>query len=149
MVSRDHARRSPLLGPEPWNNIRGVPFVTWDLWLMVVSLVDDQTGLDGVERKLRDRSLKPGGWTRESDEAKLSQLDNLRERLTKLKMTPEDLVLDEVKDKKIVAKARTKVFDQGIVGKALTEAMRETPRVKLDRRSKVGYWPRFPVNPEK
>jgi hypothetical protein len=64
-------------------------------------------------------------------------------------MTPEDIVLDEAKDKKILAKARTKVFDQGIVGKALTEAMRETPRVKLDRRAKVGYWPRFPVNPEK
>jgi hypothetical protein len=142
------ARSAPLLGPEPWKTIGGIQFSTWDLWLMVMSLVGDEIGLDGVEKKLRGQLRRPGGGS-DAVEAKLSQLDDLRERLAKLKMTPEDLVLDEVKDKKIVAKARTKVFDQGIVGKALTEAMRDTPRVKLDRRAKVGHWSRFPVSPER
>ena len=35
------ASSKPLLGPEPWKTVRNVPFVTWDLWLMVTSLVGD------------------------------------------------------------------------------------------------------------
>lgn len=144
----ESSRASPVLGPEPWKTIRGVPFVIWDLWLMVMSLDGNEVGLDGLEKTLRSQLRRPAGGS-DAVEAKLSQLDDLRGRLVKLKMTPGDLVLDEAKDKKVVTKARTKVFDQGIVGKALTEAMRDTPRVKLDRRAKVGYWPRFPVDPEK
>lgn len=140
---------SPLRGPEPWKVVSGVTFTTWDLWFLVVSMAGDEIGLCGVEQKLMEAALKPGGWGRSDAEAKLSHVSDLRARLAGLDMTPEDLVLAEVKDKKLVAKARTKVFEQSISAKAITSPMRDTPRATLTRRARDGYWPRFPVSPAK
>ena len=50
-------------------------------------------------------------------------------------------------DKQAVAKARKKLADRHIEGRAMTEAMRETPRVVLARRARYGQWDAFPSSP--
>lgn len=139
----------PRLGPEPWKTVQGVQFTTWDLWLMVLAVTGDGIGLDGVATKLRERSRKPGGCERDDSEAKLAQLDDLRLRLTKLGLEPKDLVLKEAKNTVIVARAKRKLFEQNAPEKDYTKPMRETPRQRLERRARTGYWHLFPVNPEK
>lgn len=117
--------RSRLLGPEPWQTIRGVPFTTWDLWLMVMALTGERIGFDGVAKKLQERSRLPGGFARDDSEAKLAQLDDLRERLTKLNVRPEQLALEEAQTARIVNRARTKLFEQTVPETHYTKAMRE------------------------
>jgi len=142
------SRPTPLLGPEPWKTVRGIPFTTWDLWLLTLAIAGDESGLDGVATKLRERSRTQHGSARDDSEAKLSQLDDLRERLAKLKMTPKDPVLKEARDQRFVTKARKKLLEQTVPERDYTDAMRETPRRRLERRARSGYWPKFPVSPE-
>jgi len=142
-------RSPPRLGLEPWKTLDGVTFTTWDLWLLVLAVSGDKIGLDGVAAKLRERFRTPGGFARDDSEAKLVQLDDLRERLTKLDLTPMDLVAREAKNKVIVARAKRKLFDQNAPAKDYTPAMKVSPRKRLERRAKDGYWKMFPVNPEK
>lgn len=143
------AKAPPRLGPEIWKTVRGVAFTTWDLWLLVLALTGDEIGLDGVAAKLRDRFRTPGGFARDDSEAKLVQLDDLRERLAKLDLEPEDLALREARNQVVVARARKKIFDQNAPAKDYTAAMKVSPRKRLERRAKDGYWKMFPVNPEK
>jgi hypothetical protein len=139
----------PLFGPELWKTTKNVPFTTWDLWLMVLAVTGDEIGLDGVETKLVERTRDPGGFARDDAEAKLSQLDDLRARLTALNLEPGAVALKEARNPKIVAKARTKILEQTVPERDYTDAMRETPRVKLERRARTGHWKDFPVSPEK
>ncbi len=142
------APRSPALrDPEPWKTIHNTPFSHWDLWLLVCSLIGEATGLDGIERKLRDRINAPGGHLRDDSEAKLSHLDDLRARLAMLGMQPEDIALEEARDKKIVRKARTKIFEGTASLKDFSEPMRNTPRARLSARAMSGRWDKFPVSP--
>jgi len=117
--------RFRLLGPEPWLTIRGVPFTTWDLWLMVMSLTGERIGFDGVAKRLQERSRAVGGIARNDSEAKLAQLEDLRQRLTKLNVRPEQVALEEAQTTRIVNKARTKVFEQTVPETHYTKAMRE------------------------
>lgn len=137
---------TPLRGSDPWKIIRGTPFSRWDLWLLVCSLTDD-TGLDGLDRKLRHRINTPGGHLRNDSEAKLSHLDDLRARLSKLGIRPEDIALEEAGDKKIVKKARTKIFEGTASLKDFSEPMRNTPRARLSARAMSGRWDKFPDSP--
>jgi hypothetical protein len=116
---------SRLLGPELWQTIRGVPFTTWDLWLLVMSLTGERIGFDGVAKKLQERSRLAGGFARDDSEAKLAQLDDLRERLTKLNVRPEQLALEQAQTVRVVNKARIKIFEQIVPEAHYTKAMRE------------------------
>jgi hypothetical protein len=150
MSSRQSIPRSgPRLGPEPWKTIRGVTLTTWDLWLLVLAVTGDNIGLDGVAKNLRERSRTLSGSAQDDFEAKLSQLDDLRLRLTRLDLEPHDIVLKEAKNKVTVARAKRKLFDQNAPAKDYTAAMKETPRRRLIRMASRGYWPKFPVSPEK
>jgi hypothetical protein len=142
-------RSPPLLGPEPWQTIRGVTFTTLDLWLVVLAVTVEGIGLDGVAENLRERSRKPGGFAQDDSEAKLSHLCDLQLRLAKLNLSPKDLVQKEAKNKVIVTRAKRKLFDQNAPEKDYSKAMKETPRARLTRRARKGYWPKFPVSPEK
>ena len=59
------SRPTPLLGPEPWKTVRGIPFTTWDLWLLTLAIAGDESGLDGVATKLRERSRTQHGSARD------------------------------------------------------------------------------------
>ncbi|MGI8807713.1 MAG: hypothetical protein ACR2KK_07725 [Acidimicrobiales bacterium] len=48
-----------------------------------------------------------------------------------------------------MSKARRKVLDQALEDRSMTPAMRDTPRVRLERRAHYGHWDRFPVNPDR
>jgi hypothetical protein len=62
-------------------------------------------------------------------------------------LVPADLVDEETRsDKRMVAKARRKVESQSIDGRAMTDAMINTPRVRLERRARYGRWDDFPVS---
>ncbi|MGH8979843.1 MAG: hypothetical protein ACRDWE_02320, partial [Acidimicrobiales bacterium] len=82
-------------------------------------------------------------------EAKLSHLADLRSRFEGAGLTPPDLATPEVlSDKRVLAKARKKVSDHWVEGRAMTPAMVETPRVRLVRRARYGRWSAFLVGPE-
>lgn len=136
----------PVLASDAWKTIRAIPFSHWDLWFLVLALADN-TGLDGIEQQLRDRINTPGGHLRADSEAKLAHLDDLRARLAKLGIRPEDIVLEAAVDKKIIKKARAKIFEVTASLKDFSEPMRNTPRARLSARAMTGHWECFPVSP--
>jgi hypothetical protein len=63
-------------------------------------------------------------------------------------LTPADLATSVMlSDKRLLAKARRKVSDRWVEGRAMTPAMVKTPRVRPVRRSRYGRWNAFPVDP--
>ncbi len=58
--------------------------------------------------------------------------------------TPEVLA-----DKRVLARARRKVADGWVEGRAMAPVMVETLRVRLVRRARYGRWGAFPVGPER
>jgi hypothetical protein len=80
----------------------------------------------------------------------LGHLVDLRARLAIAGLTAGELAGPDITtDRKLMAKARTKLASRWIEGRAMTPAMRETPRVLLRRRARRGHWPAFPVPPER
>ena len=68
--------------------------------------------------------LKPGNTARSTGEAKLSHLQDLRSRLVAARLTPADLVTaDLLADKALVARARKKLRDRHLDGRAKTPVM--------------------------
>ena len=142
-------RRPPVFGPEPWHEVRGSSWSHWDLWFCAVAVADHRADLDQLEERLvgelQDRT---GG--REGPESKLSHLADLRVRLDDAGLVPGDLATPEVlSERGLLAKARKKLAERYLEGRAKTPAMIETPRVRLERRSRIGHWDAFPVNPER
>ncbi|MGH9268038.1 MAG: hypothetical protein ACRD0D_07665 [Acidimicrobiales bacterium] len=141
-------RQLPIFGPEPWRDHRGITWSHWDRWACVVAVVDHNADLAGLEAHLVDQLRTLDG--RDATEAKLSHLTDLRARLTTAGLTAADLAgSDATADRKLVAKARSKLASRGLEGRAMTPAMHQTPRVRLRRRARRGYWPAFPVPPER
>ena len=140
-------RKPPVFGPEPWSELEGRSWSHWDLWFAAVAVCDHAGSLDQLEAHLVGGLGSPLGG-RESVEAKLSHLADLRSRIEDAGLTPPDLATPDVlADKRVLAKSRKKVNDSGLEGRALTPAMVETPRVRLVRRSRYGRWNTFPVDP--
>lgn len=140
-------RRPPTFGPEPWAEVAGTFWCHWDLWYCIVAVVDHDGSLDALEAELVAQLGRPGS-SRDTAEAKLSHLVDLRQRLASAGLGPSELVGAEVRaDKVLVAKARRKLADSGLEARAMTPAMVETPRVRLTRRARTGRWPTFPVDP--
>jgi hypothetical protein len=139
-------RRPPIFGPEPWRDHHSITWSHWDRWACVVAVVDHGGDPAGLEAHLVDQLRSLDG--RDATEAKLSHVTDLRARLATAGLTARDLAGPDVgADRKLVAKACSKLASRGIEGRAMTLAMRETPRVRLRRRARRGHWPAFPTSP--
>jgi len=144
-VTQVEARRKTIFGPEPWKEIAGVVFVYWDRWLLRLAL-DEPDGIEGLVRRFEGDRRHARAGRSEDAESKLSHLDDLKARLAKTATSPRDVLGDgDATDKKLLAKARTKLLDQGLSYKA--PAMLDTPRRRLEARALRGHWDRFPTSP--
>ena len=135
-----------IFGPERWTEVGGVTFIYWDRWLLRLA-VEEHDGLEGLAQAFQAdrRRIRAGGAARDA-EAKLSQIEDLRRRLTKLEMTPLEVLGDaDASDKKLLAKSRSKLIEQGLF--RLSPAMVDTPRRRLEARALRGWWPEFPTSP--
>jgi hypothetical protein len=140
-------RRPAIFGAEPWARVAGRSWCHWDLWYCLVFVLDHSGDLDRLEALLV-AALRDPLWSRQAIESKLSHLADLRERLRAAGLEPAALVSAEARaDRALVAKARRKLAERGLDGRALTPAMVETPRVRLVRRARTGRWAAFPVDP--
>lgn len=131
-------------GPETWREIDGVAFCHWDRWLLRLALAEPR-GLDGIEREFRARaaSRRASG---DAAEAMRAQVVDLRGRLACLARTPEGVLdAEEQASEWLLKKAWKRVWHDG--PNRRTEAMRNTPRRRLEARALRGHWPRFPVSP--
>ena len=148
-MSAPSTRRPPTFGPEPWAEVAGQPWCHWDRWYCVVAVLDHDGDLGGVEDTLV-AALSDALWGRAAAEAKLSHLAELRRRLDNAHLQSTDLVgPDDLADEVLVTKARRKVSDRGLEGRAMTPAMVDTPRERLVRRARRGWWADFPVDPQR
>lgn len=140
-------RKPPVFGPEPWSELSGRSWSYWDLWFSAVAVSDHAADLDELEAHLVGE-LRRNGDGRQGAESKLSHLVELKSRLEEAGLAPPDLATPDVlSDKRVLAKARKKVADRWVEGRAMTLTMVETPRVRLVRRSRYGRWNAFPVDP--
>ena len=142
------ARRPRIFGPEPWATVAGVPWCHFDRWFALVAVASFDGDLDALEHELvgRVRSSLHG---RTDVEAKLSHLADLRDRMSAAGVSPAVLAGADEPDQATLSKARRKVLDQALEGRAMTESMRDTPRVRLERRARYGRWDQFPVSPSR
>src|SRR6266508_2654519 len=128
-------RTSPIYGPEPWEEVAGEVWSHWDLWFCLVCVTDFGEDWRALEEAVvvggQRRSFGGRGW-----EAKDSHLHDL-----------EALTASQLGNKTVLAKARRKVLEQGLAGRDLTPAMRNTPRDRLRTRALRGHWDLFPVSP--
>ena len=137
-----------MFGPEPWSDVAGRPWSHWDLWFAAVAVSDHDGSFDDLEARLVAQLRSHVG--RQGAESKLSHLADLRSRLEAAGFSAADLATPEVlADKRVLARARKKVSDDWVEGRAMTPAMVETPRVRLVRRARYGRWSAFPVDPER
>lgn len=140
------AGRTPIYGPEPWEQIAGESWSHWDLWFCLVCVTDFASDWRALEHAIvegRRRSFGGDDW-----EAKDSHLHDLEARLLARGIDAQVLAGRHRGDRAVLAKARRKVLEQGLAGRDLTPAMRDTPRQRLRTRALRGHWDRFPVSPE-
>lgn len=142
------ARRSPIFGAEPWTTAAGVEWCHFDWWFALVITTDFDGDPDALRTQL-ESTLRSSLHRRDDTQAKLSHLADLRARLDAAALDFEDLAEVEEPDKRVLGKARRKVLDQALEGRAMTEAMRNTPAHRLEQRARFGHWDRFPTNPDR
>lgn len=139
-------RRSPIYGPEPYADLAGQQWSHWDRWFCLACVLTADGDWDALEdevvRRHRRRSLGSRDWER-----KRSHLIERRNRLAEAGLSAEELAGD-TSDAKLREKALRKVLDQGLAGRDLTPAMRDTPRDRLQTRALRGHWAAFPASPE-
>ncbi|MEV8562851.1 hypothetical protein AB0478_41795 [Streptomyces sp. NPDC051917] len=141
-------RRRPTFGPEPWPHpAPSGEWSYWDVWFAVACVVDCGGDWEAFDVRLtRERS---GGVMRGAYlEPLWSHLVDLRERLAADGLGAGELAGGAVRDPKVVARARSKVWKQALEGRAKTAPMRWTPSRRLSERAMTGAWPRFPVSPQ-
>ncbi|PZS37808.1 MAG: hypothetical protein DLM62_17215 [Pseudonocardiales bacterium] len=85
---------------------------------------------------------------RSDGEAKWSHLLNLRQRLAAVGLSAGELVAEAIGEKKVITRARTRMFKQEVSGRDMTPAMRNPPSVRLENRARYGWWPAFPNSPQ-
>lgn len=140
--------RSPIFGGEPWATIAGAEWCHFDQWFALVMVTDFDADADALRVELED-TLRSTFHRRGEMQAKLSHLADLQVRLDATGQSFADLVEAEEPDKKLLTKARRKVFDQALEGRAMTEPMHDTPARRLIHRARYGCWDRFPTNPDR
>ena len=141
-------RRAPIFGPESWMIVANHDWCHFDWWFALVAVADFGGDLDNLERELVG-ALRSSMRSRRDTEAKLSHLADLRTRMAAVGVDSSALAAAEEPDTATLAKARRKVLNQALEGRAMTDAMRETPGMLLDRRARYGHWDQFPVNPDR
>lgn len=115
--------------------------------MCVVAVLDYEGDLDALEDRFLTE-LRQSVSGRDGAEAKLSHLADLRSRLEEAGCAPDTLTGDEAaSNRQLVAKARKKVADSHLEGRAMTPSMWETSRVVLSRRARYGHWEAFPSSP--
>ncbi len=126
--------------------VAGAEWCHFDRWFALVADADFGGDLERLEAEMvgRLRSTLNG---RPDAEAKLSHLTDLRHRFAAAGIGVDDLVAAEDVDRALLAKARRKAGDQALEERAMTPAMVETPRARLQRRARCGHWDRFPADP--
>jgi hypothetical protein len=142
-------------GPETWGTVAGRDWSWWDLWFCVTAVKDhggDLAGLHSFAGELahRIRHLDRGMFqSRDSDDARLSHLFDLAERLSAAGLAPADLAIPAVlADRKIMARTRAKFKGNIPNGTyARTLPMLDLPRERLHRRARQGLWSTFAVDP--
>jgi hypothetical protein len=144
----ERARRPPIFGPEPWTTVAGVQWSHFDRWFALVIVNDFDGDADALRRELIQR-MRSSLHLRRDEEAKLSHLTDLQARIVAADIGATTLADADNPDKATLVKARRKVLDQALEGRAMTMAMRETPAALLVRRARFGYWEHFPVNPNR
>ncbi len=144
----NNARRSPIFGAEPWTTAAGVEWSHFDCWFALVITTDFDGDPDALRTQL-ETTLRSSLHRRDDTRAKLSHLADLRARLDAVGLDFEDLAEVEEPDKRVLSKARRKVLEQALEGRAMTEAMRNTPAHRLEQRARYGYWEKFPTNPDR
>ncbi len=151
MTTDRRAKRPPRFGPEPFAEIGGARWSLWDLWFCVVARLDHDSNLDGVADTFVDALRSHQLWDRNANEAKLSHFRDLKHRLAEHDLDPTHVADDAVlADKTVVTRARNKVGGKvSLDGRALTAAMIDTPRKRLQRRARYGHWPSFPTDPQR
>jgi hypothetical protein len=125
-----------------------VPWCHFDRWFALVAVTSFDGDLDALEHELVGR-LHSSLHGRTDVEAKLSHLAHLRGRMAAAGVSPAVLAGADEPDQATLSKARRKVLDQDLEGRAMTESMRDTPRVRLERRARYGRWDQFPVSPSR
>lgn len=138
-------RRTPIFGPEPWIEHLGAVWSHWDRWYCVVCVEEFGGDWDALAERLAKQSGRLHSHL--DAEAKLSHLDDLVQRLAAVELAADELAVLEPIDSKVRSRARDKVLDQGLGGRAHSEAMLDTPRRRLRRRALRGLWPQFPTDP--
>jgi hypothetical protein len=147
MTSGARKKRTPRLrGPEEWKTASGIPFSQWDRWVLLVATVEYDGDWEALRQALEKRRGR-SGHQRDDAEAKLSHLKDLRERLVTIEVSARRLLGDDVEDKRIMNKARTKVLEQYVGERDKTKPMWETPRRLLRERALHGNWREFAVSP--
>ena len=112
-------RKPPVLGPEPWSDVAGRPWSHWDLWFVAVTVSDHDGSFDDLEARLVAQLGSHVG--RQGAESKLSHLADLRARLEAAGLSAAYLATPEVlADKRVLARARKKVSDDWVGGRAMT-----------------------------
>jgi hypothetical protein len=138
-------RRSAIYGPEPWLTVGGAVWSHWDLWFCLAACLEHDGHLPALADAIADAHRCYGG----SDaQRKLSHLDDLGSRLEVAALDASALATHAEDRPALRTKARTKVLRQGLYERDLTEAMRSTPRQRLQERALRGRWNRFPVSPQ-
>lgn len=110
------------------------------------------TGFDGDAESLQatlEDTLRSSFQRRGEMQAKLSHLADLQSRLDNAGLDFVELVKADPPDNQTMNKARRKVLDQALDGRAMTRPMHDTPAKQLIYRARYGYWGRFPTNPER
>ncbi|MDQ3767897.1 MAG: hypothetical protein M3370_00230, partial [Actinomycetota bacterium] len=138
-------KRRAIYGPEPWHCDGGAPWSHWDLWFCLVALLDHDGDLVALGDAIEDEHRFYG---HSDTEAKLSHLDDLADRLGAADLDAEALAVRAEDQAALRTKARTKVLKQGLQPRALTDAMRLTPRKRLYERALRRRWDRFPASPQ-
>ena len=141
-----------VFGPEPWATVVGQVWSWWDLWFCVIAVQDHDGELGAMAFELATR-IRDDKQARvhsgDSDDARLSHLSDLAERLRVAGLRPAELAGPAIgADRKIATRARAK--KKGRIpdgGYARTMAMRELPSGRLLRRARYGRWSTFPTDP--
>ncbi len=140
-------RRAPIFGAEAWTTVAGVEWCHFDWWFALVVIRDFDGDPDALRAQL-ETTLRSSLHRRADTQAKLSHLDELRARLDATGLGFGDLAEADEADKRVLSKARRKVLEQALDGRAMTTAMRDTPARRLEQRARYGSWEKFPTNPD-
>jgi hypothetical protein len=121
----------------------------WDLWFVVVLFNEFDGDWEQMIDHFRQKVRAGGG--RYSAESMYNHLLHLRQRLAQAELSAE-AILGKAGDgllKKEKRRARRNILERSPTGGEMSEWMIHTPRAIRETRALRGYWPRFPVSPER